>query len=175
MVIHSVISLTSWLICHMMGPESGRTFSPFADVVFCSIAAASLFVSSAYLFSARREVTDFISFCLICAPFLCFQFSWHLMRDTLWSCVWDTHKEPCLISAMHCPEVDGQFTNHSGAQCLHVYGTSYNTKVEHMIYFLLWRPNWKANTHQNKHAKHLEVSDILLWCFFVIVESNKAS
>lgn len=44
-VSHSIsLLLIIWLICHTAAPERGRTFSPAADVVFSSVAAASLFV-----------------------------------------------------------------------------------------------------------------------------------
>lgn len=113
-----------------------------------SIAATSLFVSSAYLFSAQGEVTNFIFFCLICAPFLCFsfQFSWHVMRDTVWSCIWEAHKELCLISAVQCPEVDGHFTLELSVCMFTVPVTTPKLSTWYIFY-------WRGQTGRKTHIK----------------------
>lgn len=68
-VIYSIFTLITLLIFHMAVPKSGRTFSSSADVVFCSIAAASLLICSVcFLHKKTLLIQPFsVSFMLQCS------------------------------------------------------------------------------------------------------------
>lgn len=113
-LIYSIFTLMTLLVFHMAVPKTGRIFSSCAAVIFCSVASASLLIYSVCLFSAQEDITDFIFFCLIYAPFLSL-FPFHLPLDVRQCVILPLRYSQGPMSFLQHIYSHGQFANHSGA------------------------------------------------------------